>query len=250
VASGTAVPAEAEGPQQTAPWPVPRSTEPPLPLLAPYFGVVAALLCVLIGAWLLLAPYAFDYRHAAAKVPQSTTVDLATGGAVFALSALTAALFAGCIGRRLQAGRQQAESIEAVSISMGTASIDPASIDTASGEAVPDEAASAEAKLLEGPLAQEAEQEPESEPILAPPLEESFSFEPHKPPLADPAPPQPEAVPQPTPGEPGAALRDLLAPLVAALTADLNSRERERDHGYGYGASRGSTPSGGRRPDA
>ncbi|HEY3872426.1 MAG TPA: hypothetical protein VGM10_28970 [Actinocrinis sp.] len=232
-------PAETDGALPTALWPAPYQAEPPLPLLAPYFGVVAAMLCMLIGGWLLLAPFAFDYRHAAAAVPQSTTVDLVSGVVVLALAALTAALFAGCIARRLRAGRQEAESVE----------LPP--FEAASGDATSAEpAAAAEQGTPEVPAMLESALGPDPDPILAPPLEESFSLEPHKPPLADPDPSPPEAEPRPAPQDPGGGLLDLLAPLVAALTADLNSRERERDHDYGNGASRGSAPSGGHRPDA
>ena len=50
----------------------------PVPVLGPYLGVVGAVLCILVGAFLLLAPYAFDYRDGAAKAPRATVVDLAT----------------------------------------------------------------------------------------------------------------------------------------------------------------------------
>ena len=245
-ASSAAMPGQAaEASSPTVPWSAPRPTEPPIPLLAPYFGVVAAMLCMLIGAWLLLAPYAFDYRRAAAKVPQSTTVDLATGGAAFAVAALTAILFASCIARRLRAGRRELAWQPQPAYEPGPVSCEAALFEAVPGEAVASEAASSENGRVAEELESEPELEPELEPILAPPLEESFSYEPHKPPLADPEPPEPGPAP-----EPGVSLRDLLAPLVAALTADLNSRERERDSGYGYGAARASQPSGGRGPDA
>lgn len=74
----------------------------PVPVLGPYIGVAGAVLCVLVGGFLLLAPYAFDYRDGASAAPRSTVVDLATGGAVTALGVLTAALFGATLVRRLR----------------------------------------------------------------------------------------------------------------------------------------------------
>ncbi len=76
---------------------------PPVPVLAPYLGLVTAVLCALGGGWLLLAPYALDYRHGARTTPRTTEIDLATGAAVAAVALISAALFAAALVRRLRA---------------------------------------------------------------------------------------------------------------------------------------------------
>lgn len=81
------------------PWPGP----PPVPVLAPYLGLVAAVLCAMGGGWLLLAPYALDFRHGAAQVPRAAAVDLETGAAIVAVGIVTAALFSLALVRRLRA---------------------------------------------------------------------------------------------------------------------------------------------------
>jgi len=143
----------------------------PIPVLAPYLGLVAAVLCAFGGGWLLLAPYAFDFRHGAARVPRAMAVDLETGAAIVAVAITAAALFSVTLVRRLRVSSTvQSEPV--------AASVD-----------VPESAA-------------------------APAPEQS---------------PGPEVPPQP---DPGAALRDLLTPLVAALAADLRSRDLDgRDLG-------------------
>ncbi len=80
------------------PWPGP----PPVPVLAPYLGLVAAVLCAMGGGWLLLAPYALDFRHGAARVPRAAAVDLETGAAIVAVGIVTAALFSLALVRRLR----------------------------------------------------------------------------------------------------------------------------------------------------
>jgi len=88
------------------PWAEPAEPvgEPePAPFLGPYLGLVSGVLCALVGAFLLLAPYAFDYRQGAASVPRSSVVDLATGAGVLALGLLTAGLFGATLVRRLRA---------------------------------------------------------------------------------------------------------------------------------------------------
>jgi len=67
---------------------------PPIPVLAPYLGLAAAVLSTLAGGWLLLAPYALDLRHGAKHLPRAATVDLATGAAVVAVGVIAAILFA------------------------------------------------------------------------------------------------------------------------------------------------------------
>ena len=125
----------------------------PVPVLAPYLGLVCAVLSMLVGGWLVLAPYAFDYRAGAAKPPRTTLVDLATGAAVVAIGAIATLLFGRSLSRRLRS------------------------------------------------MAPEFEVEPELE------IE-----------------PEPEPAPAPV-ADPDGGLRDLLAPLVAALAADLRSRK-------------------------
>lgn len=77
--------------------------EPAPPFLGPYLGLVSGVLCALVGAFLLLAPYAFDYRQGAASVPRSSVVDLATGACVLVIGFLTAGLFGASLVRRLRA---------------------------------------------------------------------------------------------------------------------------------------------------
>jgi len=74
----------------------------PVPVLGPFIGVVGSALCGLAGALLLLAPFAFDYRQGAERMPRSSVVDLATGGGVLLLGLLTAALFGGALRKRLR----------------------------------------------------------------------------------------------------------------------------------------------------
>lgn len=74
---------------------------PPIPVLAPYLGLVAAVLSVLGGGWLLLAPYALDFRHGAKHLPRAATVDLETGAAVIAVGVIAAVLFSANLLLRL-----------------------------------------------------------------------------------------------------------------------------------------------------
>ena len=75
----------------------------PVPVLGPFIGLVGAVLCSLVGALLLLAPFAFDYRQGARTMPRSSIVDLATGGGVLLIGLLTTLLFGGSLRRRLRA---------------------------------------------------------------------------------------------------------------------------------------------------
>lgn len=75
----------------------------PVPVLGPFTGLVGSVLCSLIGALLLLAPFAFDYRQGARTMPRSTIVDLATGVGVLLVGLLTTLLFGGSLRRRLRA---------------------------------------------------------------------------------------------------------------------------------------------------
>lgn len=75
----------------------------PVPVLGPFIGLVGSVLCAVAGALLLLAPFAFDYRHGARTLPRSAVVDLATGGGVLLVGLLAALLFGGSLLRRLRA---------------------------------------------------------------------------------------------------------------------------------------------------
>jgi hypothetical protein len=161
------------------PWPGP----PPVPVLAPYLGMVGAVLCAVAGCWLLLAPYALDYRRGASRVPRATAIDLETGAAAIALGLVTAALFGATLLRRLRAAK------------------DPAAVTVDPLQEESPEAASL----------------PQTAPVSVP----------------TPAPvPPPASTPEAPPSiDPGGSLRDLLTPLVAALAADLRSREEYRPGG-------------------
>jgi hypothetical protein len=104
-AHGGSAPDEPSGGPSTVDWvPVePWPGPPPVPVLAPYLGLVAAVLCALGGGWLLLAPYALDFRHGADRVPRTAAVDLETGAAIVAVAIVTAALFSIALVRRLRA---------------------------------------------------------------------------------------------------------------------------------------------------
>jgi hypothetical protein len=100
-------PATASGYEYSSPYPVyqgpyQRRGGTPVPVVGPVVGVGAAALCLLAGCWLMLAPFALGLaRHG--RVPRAATVDWVSG-AVLALVALgTAALFTGCVRRRLRA---------------------------------------------------------------------------------------------------------------------------------------------------
>lgn len=79
-----------------------ESAPVPIPVLAPYLGLVAAVLCTLGGGWLLLAPYALDFRHGAKHLPRAATVDLGTGAAVVAVGVVAAVLFSVNLALRLR----------------------------------------------------------------------------------------------------------------------------------------------------
>lgn len=82
----------------------PTPTPVPIPVLAPYVGLVASVLCTLGGGWLLLAPYALDFRHGAAHFPRTAVVDLASGAAITAVGITAALLFSVSLVLRLRAG--------------------------------------------------------------------------------------------------------------------------------------------------
>jgi len=177
--------------------PEPAFLEPP-PVLGPFIGVAGAVLCSLVGAFLLLAPFAFDYRQGAAAMPHSSVVDLATGGGVFALGLLTAIAFGAVLVRRLRVP----EFVAGNAGSAGSFEAEPAAYATSGVTLVPEQAR---------PGA-----EPQSQPSSPPSQPE----------------PQPAAPAAATPlADPGGALRDLLTPLVAALAADLRARETGETEG-------------------
>jgi hypothetical protein len=80
----------------------------PVPVLAPYLGLVASALCALGGGWLMLAPYALDFRHGAAHVPRTATVDLSSGAAIAAVGITAALLFSANLAMRLRAASSTA----------------------------------------------------------------------------------------------------------------------------------------------
>ena len=164
----------------------------PAPVLGPYIGVVGAVLCALVGAFLLLAPYAFDYRDGAGAVPHSSVVDLATGGGVLLLGLLTAALFGAALARRLR---------------------------------VPEPASYAEPLPLTLPLSAPGDAAAAAQAPAAPPVAEPAGVAPASAPEPHPA------APAASLADPGGALRDLLTPLVAALAADLRARENGETEG-------------------
>lgn len=190
----------------------------PVPVLGPYIGVVGAVLCALVGAFLLLAPYAFDYRDGAASTPHSSVVDLATGGGVLLLGLLTAALFGGTLIRRLRLPETATydeplpDSVEEA-VGEGTSAQDPADPHTQGAQAATANAyataSAAPSASAPSPSARSAAEgmAPASEPEARP------------------------AAPAASLADPGGALRDLLTPLVAALAADLRARENGESEG-------------------
>lgn len=88
---------------QSAPVSIPVSIPAPIPVLAPYLGLVASVLCTFGGAWLLLAPYALDFRHGAAHLPRTAVVDLGSGAAIVVAGIATALLFSTNLVKRLRA---------------------------------------------------------------------------------------------------------------------------------------------------
>jgi hypothetical protein len=180
----------------------------PVPVLGPYLGVVGAVLCILVGAFLLLAPYAFDYRDGAAKAPRATVVDLATGAAVAAVGVLTAALFGASLARRLRPAVAQpgyGAATYLVPVAPGA--------DQATQTVAADGPNGAEPRYTVPGLAPDPETGTAGERIPEP---------------------RPSAAPAPTPppaADPAGALRDLLTPLVAALAADLRARESGETEG-------------------
>lgn len=170
--------------------------EPP-PVLGPFIGVAGAVLCSLVGAFLLLAPFAFDYRQGAAAMPHSSVVDLATGGGVLGLGLLTAIAFGAALVRRLRVP----EFVAGNAGHVGTFESEPAAYATSGVTLVPEQT------------------RPEAEP--------SAQSSPPSQPETQPAAPA-AATPL---ADPGGALRDLLTPLVAALAADLRARETGETEG-------------------
>jgi hypothetical protein len=186
----------------------------PVPVLGPYIGVVGAVLCSLVGAFLLLAPYAFDYRDGVATVPHSSVVDLVTGGGVLLLGLATAALFGVALVRRLRAPAPApdyyAEPLTLMSSESPESAEPTESVEAAEPVAAADGGAYAGAGAAAAPAGRVAPDRP-----AAP------ASEPEERPLA----------PAASIADPGGALRDLLTPLVAALAADLRARENGQSEG-------------------
>jgi hypothetical protein len=187
----------------------------PAPVLGPYLGVVGAVLCSLVGAFLLLAPYAFDYRDGAAAMPHSSTVDLATGGGVLLLGLLTAALFGGALARRLRAPEPAAEYAEPLQWAESAESAEAAESASPDAGTPTGTDAGSYGGSATGAGAGHGAAQPAPERTQAP------VSEPEARPLA----------PAASLADPGGALRDLLTPLVAALAADLRARENGESEG-------------------
>jgi hypothetical protein len=119
----------------------------PAPVLAPYLGLVASVLCALGGGWLLLAPYALDIRRGAAKLPRAAAVELETGAAIVAVAVSSGILFAAALFSRLRPRFEGAEfEMEAEPVPPGLS----------------------ETESVEPEIESEAEPEPESEsPIVS-----------------------------------------------------------------------------------
>lgn len=189
-------------------WSAPPARSPspppvPIPVLAPYLGFVAAALCTLGGGWLLLAPYALDLRHGAAHLPRTAAVDLATGAAIVVMGVGAAVFFAASLATRLRDGLTGHPQLAV------KPEPEPEPEPAPEPDARPETAIAAEA-AAEQDRVPETEPKPESEPRPTP------SAEPRQP-------------------DPGGALRELLTPLVAALAADLRSKDQERMRGEGNG---------------
>jgi hypothetical protein len=120
----------------------------PVPVLGPFIGLVGSVLCCVAGALLLLAPFAFDYRQGAHKLPRSSVIDLATGAGVLLIGLLTTLLFAGSLRRRLRVA-------------------DTAVPTAVAQERVP-EAASEPSAVPEQPRHESRQPEPEPQPVAAP----------------------------------------------------------------------------------
>lgn len=176
------------------------------PVLAPYLGLVSAVLCALGGSWLLLAPYALDYRQGADRTPRTTEVDLGTGAAIVALAVASAILFAVSLARCLRAS----EAVDREVVEMDARETDAPEMDTAETETAETDGAQTEAESAAEPSSFEAESE---QSVL---IQDAVD-------VAGAPSPAPAPAPAP-PTDPGSALRDLLTPLVAALAADLRSR--------------------------
>lgn len=212
-----------------------------VPFLGPYIGLVCGALCALVGAFLLLAPFAFDYRQGAASVPRSSVVDLATGGGVLLIGLLTAGLFGATLVRRLRPPLPARTSPDQSPAQSGYVSVIEEPPEIFAELAQPDQpdvaSDAASAAASESGSRTQSGRGPESgpEPIRI----EPFKREPEPEPAREPETEQPQA-PAPTPPasptsaaapaiDPSGALRDLLTPLVAALAADLRAREQGGD---------------------
>lgn len=196
-----------------------------VPFLGPYIGLVCGVLCALVGAFLLLAPFAFDYRQGAASVPRSSVVDLATGGSVLLIGLLTAGLFSATLVRRLRTPppdrtppdhspeHSEFESVGEEPPEIFAAPAQPDEPDAASTDVAASPGVGPEPIRIE-PFTRA--DEPESQPSARNP-------EPEQPESSASTPASPPAI------DPSGALRDLLTPLVAALAADLRAREQGGD---------------------
>lgn len=184
----------------------------PAPVLGPYLGLVAAVLCVLGGGWLLLAPYALDLRHGAARLPRAAQVDLETGAAIAAVGIVTTALFAFALARRLRT-ESAADEYES------------------EGDSEDDDAADvvAEAELSTEPESEAAgesgdESSTESGDEAAPRSQSQSQSQSESESGPEPDPDGAPQNPESRLNDPASSLREMLTPLVAALAADLRSQ--------------------------
>lgn len=197
----------------------PGSAEPPravpAPVLAPYLGLAAAVLCALVGGWLLLAPYALDLRHGADRPPRPVVVELATGAAITAAALLTAILFGAALVTRLRMRPGMPPAARPEPEEQPEATRPPHAQRAAA--AVPDRDSVPDLDRVSdlNPLP-DVNRVPDLGPGPAPDLGRARE-------------PGPGAGPERGPGadpDPGGALHELLTPLIAALAADLRNRDR------------------------
>lgn len=172
--------------------PAPAPAPVPPPVLAPYLGLVTSVLCAFAGGWLLLAPYALDFRRGAARLPRPAVVDLATGAAITAVALTSALLFVLALFTRLRPRPGPVASAAAHDVSR---------LEQELPEHATSEHATPEHATPEPGLEPDTESAPEAE------SEPTIDL---------------TAAPEP---DPSVALREMLTPLIAALATDLRRQD-------------------------